>query len=101
MSPAIVSPHVEGVFQVVKVANLQIAIDGVLVLRAHNDILHLRATGALQADRELADCHSFADHGEQRSATPRRILRLRFVRVADDARNRWHTSASLAVEFPF
>ena len=63
---AVVLAHVEGVFQVVEIADLQIAVDLVELLHRHDHVLDLGAAEPLDADRELAGDHRLADHGEQR-----------------------------------
>ena len=58
----IVLAHVEGVFKVVKVAYLQVAVDLIKLLQLQDHILDLWAAYPLDADRELAGDHRLADH---------------------------------------
>ena len=65
----VVLAHVEGVFEVVEVAHLQIAVDLVELLRRQHVVLDLGAAEPFYADRELAGDHRLAYHGEQRRIT--------------------------------
>ena len=58
----IVLAHVEGVFEVVEVAHLQVAVDLVKLLQLQDHVLDLGAADPLDADRELAGDHRLADH---------------------------------------
>ena len=57
----IVLAHVEGVFKVVEVAHLQVAVDLIKALQLQDYVLDLGAN-PLDADRELAGDHRLADH---------------------------------------
>src|SRR5215471_3521392 len=75
----IVLAHVEGVFEIIEVAHLQVAVDLVKLLHRHDRILDFRATDPLDADRELAGDDSLADHRQQWSsaaAQPRSAVSL-------------------------
>ena len=82
---AVVLAHVEGVFQVVEIADLQIAVDLVELLHRHDDVLDLGAAEPLDADRELAGDHRLADHGEQRR--PGALEQRLAVGLDDDAQD--------------
>ena len=58
----IVLAHVEGVFEVVEVAQLQVAVDLVKLLQLQDHVLDLGAADPLDSDRELAGDHRLADH---------------------------------------
>ena len=58
----IVLAHVEGVFEVVEVAHLQVAVDLIKLLQLQDYVLDLGAADALDSDRELASDHRLADH---------------------------------------
>src|SRR4029453_15819355 len=62
----VVFTHVEGVFEIVEIAHLQIAVDLVELLRRQHVVLDLGAAEPFYADRELAGHHRLANHGEQR-----------------------------------
>src|SRR5688500_10289842 len=63
---SVVLAHVEGVFEVVEVSDLQIAVDLVELLRRKEVVLDLGAAEPFDADRELAGHHRLSYHGEQR-----------------------------------
>ena len=58
----IVLAHVEGVFEVVEVAHLQVAVDLVKLLELQDHVLDLGSADPLDSDRELAGDHRLADH---------------------------------------
>ena len=58
----IVLAHVEGVFEVVEVAHLQVAVDLIKLLQLQDYVLDLGAADPLDADRELAGDYRLADH---------------------------------------
>src|SRR5262249_3324928 len=75
----IVLAHVEGIFEIIEVAHLQVAVDLVKLLHRHDRILDLGATDPLNADRELAGDDSLADYRQQWSsaaAQPRSAVSL-------------------------
>ena len=61
----VVLAHAEGVFQVVEIADLQVAIDLVELLHRQDHVLDLRLAEALDADRDLPGHHRLAHHAEQ------------------------------------
>src|SRR5215469_8910081 len=75
----IVLAHVEGVFEIIEVAHLQVTVDLVKLLHRHDRVLDLGANDSLDADRELACDDSRSDHPQQWSsaaAQPRSSVNL-------------------------
>src|SRR4029453_4401491 len=62
----VVFTHVEGVFEIVEIAHLQIAVDLVELLRLQHVVLDLGAAEPFYADRELAGDHRLTYQGEER-----------------------------------
>ena len=54
--------HVEGVFEIVEVAHLQVAVDLVKLLQPQDHVLDLWAADPIDADRGAASDYSLADH---------------------------------------
>src|SRR5262249_420881 len=57
--------QVEGVLHVVQVANVEVAVHGIEILREQRDVLHLGTADALQADRTLAGYAGLPADAEQ------------------------------------
>src|SRR5215475_14263359 len=62
----IVGADVERIFQVVQIAKLDSAVHAVIASWSQQDVLDLRASESLQANRKLPACDRFTDDREKR-----------------------------------
>jgi len=75
---------VEAVLHVVEIADLEVAVDLVELLRTQKEVLHLRTAGPLDADVERAACQRLRDDTDQSDPVAEQRRTIHFDHEAED-----------------